>query len=171
MSDVPRFSEAFEGYTDLASELLKDWTPLLTAMSTKVGDNGYTPEQAAEDFAAFAKLVTQSLALVGSESLDALSILTSGFSEEIKVGDLSTGSIDASTTRTLAPKGDFVSVTGEVLPKARIKVVPDMLAPNETEFALDVDGTGLKARTYDGFVVATDEAGGTYDYPESVTVG
>jgi len=171
MSDVPRFSEAFEGYTDLASELLKNWTPFVTSVSAKVGDRAYTPEQAGEDFAAFAKLATQSLALVASEGLDALSVLTSGFSEELEVGDLSTGSVDASTTRTLTPKGDFLSVTGEVLPKSRIKVVPDTLAPNETKFVLDVDGTGLKARTYDGFVVATDEAGGTYDHPESVTIG
>jgi len=53
-----------------------------------------------------------------------------------------------------------VSVTGEVLPKGRITFVPDdHLAPGETEFALEVNGNGVKARTYDGWIVATGANG------------
>jgi hypothetical protein len=111
------------------------------------------------------------LILIGSEAIDALSILTSDFSEETTVGGYGTDPAKAATTRTLSVKDDLKSVSGQVLPKEKVDLQPDTLAPSHTQFVIDVDGDGLKARTYDGHVVATDETGDSEDIFVSVTIG
>jgi hypothetical protein len=77
----------------------------------------------------------------------------------------------APTVRTLTAKADFKSVTGETLPTSHITFEPDHLEPDETECELRADGNGIKARTYDGWVVATDPNGGTSEAPATVTIG
>ena len=64
-----------------------------------------------------------------------------------------------------------MSVSGQKLPKARVKPVPDTLPPQVTAFDLDIDGDGIKARTYDGVIVATDTSGTVEEIKVSVTVG
>jgi len=171
MSDVPRFSEVLEGYQDLASHLLESWTPFISGVSAKVEAGTYDSDEAANDFPTVAKLITDSLMAIGSEAIDALAILTSDFSEETTVGGYATDPAKAATTRTLSVKDDLKSVSGQVLPKERVNLEPDTLAPSHTQFVIDVDGDGLKARTYDGHVVATDEVGGSEEIFVSVTVG
>jgi hypothetical protein len=171
MSNVPRFSEVFEGYVDLANQLLGSWTPFVSGVSAKVDAGTYDADEAAADFPTVAKLVTDSLILIGSEAIDALSILTSDFSEETTVGGYGTDPAKAATTRTLSVKDDLKSVSGQVLPKEKVDLQPDTLAPSHTQFVIDVDGDGLKARTYDGHVVATDETGDSEDIFVSVTIG
>ena len=41
MSDVPRVSEALEGYIDLASEFLSKWTPYVNGVAAKVDAGTY----------------------------------------------------------------------------------------------------------------------------------
>jgi hypothetical protein len=171
MSDVPRFSEALEGFGELATALVKQWTPFLTSVSAKVGAGPYTSNDAAVDFPAFAKLVTDSVIAIGSEGLDAVSILTGDFSEQFTIGALSTGSFSVDSVRTLAPKAAFKSVSGAELPTSHIIVDPATLAPHVTDFSLQVTVTGVKARTYDGSIVATDEKGDTKEFPMTVMVG
>jgi hypothetical protein len=171
MSDPPRFSEVFEGYVDLANHLLGSWTPFVSGVSAKVDAGTYDSGEAAKDFPTVAKLITDSMMAIGSEAIDALAILTSDFSEETTVGGYGTDPAKAATTRTLSVKSDLTSVSGQVLPKAKVDLKPETLAPTFTQFVLDVDGDGLKARTYDGYVVATDEAGGSEEIFVSVTIG
>jgi hypothetical protein len=171
MSDPPRFSEVFEGYVVLANQLLGSWTPFVSGVAAKVDAGTYDSDEAAQDFPTVAKLITDSLMLIGSEAIDALAILTSDFSEETTVSGFGTDPAKAATTRTLSVKSDLKSVSGQVLPKAKVDLKPDTLAPTFTQFVLDVDGDGLKARTYDGYVVATDETGSTEEVFVSVTIG
>ena len=75
------------------------------------------------------KLVADSLFLIGSEAVDAFAILTSGFSEKTTVTGYGTDEA-AGTTRTLALKADLKSVTGEVLPHGKVKLLPSTLPPD-----------------------------------------
>lgn len=171
MSNVPRFDEVVEGYALLADELLDSWTPFLTTIAAKVNAGTYDPDAATADFPKLAKLVAGSVIGIGLEAFDALAILTSDFSEEKKISGYRTDPAKAATTRTLTVKDDLTSVTGMTLPKSRVTIVPAQLAPSTTQFVLDVDGDGLKARTYDGYVLATDTAGGVEEIFVSVTIG
>ena len=171
MNDVNRFGEAYEGYAVLATQLLESWTPFVSDVSAKVGDGTYDAGDAADDFPTFAKLVADSLMAIGSEAIDALAILTSDFDEETTTGGYGTDPAKAGTTRTLTVKDDLKSVSGQVLPKQKVTVKPATLAPTNTQFEIDVDGDGLKARTYDGYVVATDGAGNAEEIFVSVTIG
>lgn len=169
MDELTRLTEVLEGYAELAAELATNWASFLHDLSTKAGTGAYGPDEAAADFPAAARLALTSLMAIGSEAVDALAIMTSDFSEETTEGGLTLPA--AKTSRTLAVKADFTSVTGKVLPKDRITIVPNHLAPGETQFALEVDGDGLKARTYDGWVVATDADGAEVEVKETVTIG
>jgi hypothetical protein len=160
-----------KGYEVLADQLLKTWSPYLTAVSTKVAAGNYQPAQAEADFSAGFALAMKSMLAIGSEGLDAISIMTSTFSEQEHVGGYHTDTAHASTARTLTVKADLVSASGQTLPKARVKPSPDTLAPNTTGFDLDVNGDGMKARTYDGVVVATDASGAVEEIQVSVTIG
>lgn len=171
MSEVPQVSEALEGYAVLAQQLVADWTPYLTEVSAKLGSGTYGPDDAGDDFSALAKLIADSLFAIGSEAMDALAILTSDFSEESTIGGFGTDPSKAGTVRTLTVKGDLVSVSGQVLPKGRVTPVPNSLVPPATQFVLDVNGDGMKARTYDGVVLSTDAAGAVQEIPVSVMVG
>lgn len=166
MSDVPQVSEAFEGCVVLATELLGKWTLLVGGIAAQIDAGTYDNEAAAAEFPKAAKLGTDSLFLIGSEAVDAISILTSDFSEQVKVTGYGTDPKQAGTTRTLAWKDDLVSVTGAKLPQAKAKLGPATLPPGQTQFTVEVDGSGLKARTYDGYVVATSAA--TATVPASV---
>ena len=171
MSEVPQISEAVEGYAVLAQQLVTDWTPYLTGLSAKAAAGSYGPDDASADFSALAKLITDSLFAIGSEAMDALAILTSDFSEESKVGGFETDPAKAGTVRTLTLKGDLKSVSGQVLPKERVTPVPASLVPPATQFGLDVNGDGMKSRTYDGFVLSTDAAGAVQEIPVTVMIG
>lgn len=171
MSEVPQISEAVQGYAELAQQLLADWTPYVTGLSTKVAAGTYGPEDIEADFSSLVKLVADSLFAIGSEAVDALAILTSDFSDESTVDGYCTNPAMAGTVRTLTIKGDLKSVTEQVLPKDRVKPVPATLNPKKIAFDLKVDGAEMKARTYDGFVVSTDAAGVVEEIPVSVTIG
>jgi hypothetical protein len=171
MSDVPRFGEVLEGYVDLARHLLQSWTPFVSTVSARVDAGTYDSNAAASDFPTLVKLITDSMMAIGSEAIDAVAILTSDFSEETKVAGYGTDPAKAATTRTLSVKEDLKSVSGQKIPKERVTLKPHTLPPGHTQFVIDVDGDGLKARTYDGYVVATDETGGTEDIFVSVTIG
>ncbi|HJR90039.1 MAG TPA: hypothetical protein VJ782_07800 [Aeromicrobium sp.] len=158
MSDVPQASEAFEGWVVLANELLGRWTQLASGIAAQIDAGTYDDQAAAAEFPKAAKLGTDSLFLIGSEAVDAISILTSDFSEQTKVTGYGTDPKLAGTTRTLAWKDDLVSVTGEELPQVKARLAPAILPPGQTQFTVEVDGSGLKARTYDGYVVATSAA-------------
>ena len=169
MDEVDRVSEVLDGYSELTKELLAGWTPFLSNLSTKLGAGPYGVDEAAADFPAAAKLTVDSMIAIGSEAIDALSVLTDPFSDETTEDGVLA---KANTARVLTVEADFVSVTGEVLPKSRITFEPDPLPPGETEFALKVNDIGLKARTYDGWVVATNPNGDA-DPPvrQTVTIG
>lgn len=171
MSDNLHLDEVAQGYDVLAEQLLKDWSPYLTAVSAKAAAGTYQAADAEADFSAGFALAVKSMMAIGSEALDAVSIMTSTFSEQEHVGGYHTGQVHAGTVRTLTVKADLVSVSGQKLPKARVKPVPETLAPNLTGFDLDVNGDGMKARTYDGVVVATDASGGVEEIKVSVTIG
>lgn len=170
MSDVDRFGEVFEGYVDLAKDLLTSWTPLVTAVSAKAGSGAYSLEDAKADFPAAVKLAADSLRDVGSEAIDALAILTGDFSEDVEVPCF-TDPAKTAEQRTLAMKDDLKSVSGQVLPKARVTITPHTLDPQRNRFILKVNGDELKARTYDGVVVATGKAGVVEEVFVSVTIG
>lgn len=170
MNDVPRFSEVLEGYLDLASQLLNHWTPFLNGVSAQVEAGTYQATDATTGFPAAAKLVADSWMWIGSEAIDALAILTKDFGEQEVVTGYAT--LSTGTTRTLALKGPLKSVTDKELPAHRVTIVPTTLDPNSTEFALHVNGDGMKARTYDGWVVATPAQGGVAEEVfVSVTIG
>lgn len=170
MSDVDRFGEVFEGYLELAKDLLASWTPFVTSVSAKAGT--YSSADASADFPAGVKLVADSLMDIGSEAIDALAILTGDFSEEVEVVGY-TDPAKSGAARTLALKDDLKSASGETLRKELVRIRPaaHVLGPNETEFILKVNGDGLKARTYDGIVVATDNAVVVDEIFVSVTIG
>lgn len=171
MNEVSRVGEVLEGYAVLVNQLAADWTPYVNTVSTAVGSGTYDADNAAADFPQLAKLVADSLIAIGSEMVDAYAILTSDFSEQSLVAGLGTDPAKAATTRILTVKGDLVSVSGQTLPHQRVTPVPATLAPTHTQFDLDVDGDGIKARTYDGFIIATDTAGAQEEIPVTVTIG
>lgn len=171
MNEATRLSEAFEGYAELAKELVDQWVPFVGGVSAKVDAGTYDGDAASADFPVVAKLVADSWFAIGSEAIDALSILTSDFSEDGRVIGYGTDDKKAALTRTLVVKAALESVTGEVLPRRQIAVEPATLPEHQTEFTLVFDAHGLKARTYDGHVVATDTAGETEEIPVSVTIG
>jgi len=167
--EVDRFSEMLESYADRSRELVTAWTPYLDDLSTRLAAGPYGIDDAAADFPAVAKLTVESMVALGGEAFDVLSILTLGIDEKETVGGLMLAK--ASTTRTLTVKDDLTSITGETLPKNHVTVDPDHLAPQETEFTLSADVHGVKARTYDGWVVATDPSGATSEVAVTVTIG
>lgn len=167
--EVDRFSEVLDGYADRSRELIAAWAPFLNDLSARLGAGPYGADDAAADFPAVAKLAVESMVALGAEAFDAMSILTLGFDEKETVGGLMLAK--ASTTRTLTVKEDLKSVTGETLPKSHVTIEPDHLAPQETEFTLSADTNGVKARTYDGWVVATDPVGAISEVPVTVTIG
>jgi hypothetical protein len=167
--EVDRFSEMLEGYADRSRELVAAWAPFLNDLSTRLEAGPYGPDEATADFPAVARLTVESIVALGAEAFDAASIMTVSFDEKETVGGLMLAK--ASTTRTLTVKDDLKSVSGETLPKNHVTIDPDHLAPQETTFALSADGTGVKARTYDGWVVATDPNGVSSEVPVTVTIG
>jgi hypothetical protein len=169
MDEVDRFSEVLDGYSELTEELLAAWTPFLSDLSTKLGAGPYGADEAAADFPTAAKLTLQSMIAVGSEAIDAISVMTLGFGETATVDHSKFAK--APTVRSLAVKADLQSVSGETLPKGDVTIHPDQLPPNETDFTLHADGDGIKARTYDGWVVATDPDGVTSEVSVTVTFG
>jgi len=171
MNDVDRLGEVIEGYATLAGVLLKKWSPYLTAVSAKAAAGNYQAADAKADFPAAAKLVVETMLAFGSEAVDALSIATNSFSEQMSTSEYTSNPANAGTTRTVLVKADLVSATGKTLPKERVKPAPGTLAPNLTKFTLDVDCDGMKARTYDGVIVVTDMAGDVEEILVSVTVG
>jgi len=154
MSVFLRFGEALEGYVERVNELLDEWTPFIKTVSAKIDAGTYDADAAQADFPAAANLVAKSVIGLGAEAIDAMAILTSSLSEEDEVTYV-IGAAKKGSTRTLAVKDDLTSVTGETLPKSRVKIKPDPLSPSDTRFTLKVNGDGLKARTYDGCVVIT----------------
>jgi hypothetical protein len=176
MSDFRGFDEAWEGYVGRVNELLDEWTPFISTVSDKVDAGTYDANAVSADFPTAVKLVAQSLIGLGAEALDSLASLSSDFSEEELVLGYATDKAKAGAKRTLAVKADLNSVTGEVLPMDRVKPVPTELDPGITTFELDVDGDGMKARTYDGYIVATSPAippapADIEEIPISVTIG
>jgi hypothetical protein len=171
MNEVSRVGEVLEGYAVLVNQLMADWTPYVNDVTTTLSSGSYDAEDAAADFPQLAKLVTDSLMAIGSELVDAYAILTSDFSEQTLVAGYGADPAKATTTRTLTVKGDLVSVSGQVLPHQRVTPVPATLAPTHTQFELDVDADGIKARTYDGFVLVTDAAGSQEEIPVTVMIG
>lgn len=171
MSENSQYSEVMEGCAELAQKLVADWTPYLTGLSTKMGSGSYGPGDASSDFSALAKLALNSLYDIGSKTMDAISIATLGFTEEETIGGYHTDPAKAGGVRTLKLKGDLKSVCGLVLPQERVTLVPDSLVPSATQFDLEVDKDGMKARTYDGYVLATDQAGVTEEIFVSVMLG
>jgi hypothetical protein len=156
---------------ELADQLIENWTPYVTGVAAKLDANGYGAKEAEADLPVVAKLVTKSALSAGFEALDVAAILTDEFSEQKVVGGFRADPAKSGTDRTLTLKGNLKSVTGPEIPVARVKVVPDKLPPQATDFALEVNGDGLKARTYDGYVVATDPAGAVEEIFVSVTIG
>ena len=169
MDPVSRFGEVLDGYSDLVDELQASWAQFLNGISTKLAAGPYGPDDAAADFPAAVQLALESMIAVGSEAFDALSIMTSSFSEKTTEGGLVLAK--SNLARALTVKADFVSVTGEVLPKDQITISPDQLPPGETQFALEVNTDGVKARTYDGWVVATPANGKADEVRKTVTIG
>jgi hypothetical protein len=171
MDDVDRLREVIEGYAVLADVLVKKWSPHVTAVSAKVAGGDYKAADAEADFPVTAKLVAETILALGGEALDAVSISTVTFSEQMSTGEYTTQAAMAGSIRTIAVKADLVSATGKTLPKTRVKPVPDTLAPGATKFKLDVDCDGMKARTYDGLIVVTDASGAVEEIAVSVTIG
>jgi hypothetical protein len=167
MSDFPRFGEAFEGWVERVNELLNEWTPFITSVSAKIDAGTYDADAVSADFPTVAKLVSDSLIGLGAEAVDAVAILTADTSEVEQVTYI-LGAGKAGSTRALALKGDLASVTGPVLPKGRVKIKPDTLSSSDTRFTLEVNGDGLKARTYDGYVVVTTATAATANAPADV---
>lgn len=176
MSDSARFGEALEGYVERVNELVDEWTPFITSVSARIDAGTYDADAVSADFPKVAKLVADSLIGLGAEAIDALAILTSDFSEADEVTYF-IGAAKTGSTRTLALKDDLKSFTGEKLLKNRVKIKPDPVSPSDTQFTLKVNGDGLKARTYDGYVVVTTTTAGAVASPDvdellvSVTIG
>jgi len=171
MTDGSPLGEALEGYGVMFQDLVDDWTPYLTALSAKVGADTYGPDEAKAEFPALAKLVVDSMIRVGSEAVDALEILTSDFDETSSEAYHVVKPLTVTGAVTLTLADDLRSVTGEVLPRSKVTVVPATAVVPDLDFTLEVDGNGLKARTYDGFVRATDANGVVEDFFVSRTIG
>jgi hypothetical protein len=171
MTEDLHVDKVLKGYGVLADQLLKSWSPYGTAVSAKLAGGNYQPADAEADFSVGFALAVESMVAIGSEALDAVSIMTSTFSDLEHVGGFHTDAAQAGTVRTLAVKADLVSASGETLPKDRVKPVPATLAPHTTGFDLEVNGDGMKARTYDGLIVATDASGAVEAITVSVTIG
>lgn len=171
MSDDLHLGEVMEGYTVLVGELLKEWSPWVTAVATKMATGTYQQADVEADFPAGVKLVASSLFAIGSEAVDAVTVMTSTYDEQRLISGFGTDPGRATAVRSLVVKADLESVTGRTLPKERVKAVPATLAVGVTEFDLAVNGYGMKARTYDGIIVATDASGGVEEVKVSVTIG
>lgn len=172
MSESPQLGEVLEGYLETAQELLADWTPYVTGVSAKLSAGSYGQPEAAADFPAFAKLVAESAFKAGGQLVRTMAVLGSDFSTTSTEGGYVIEAQKVAVELTLSLKGDLKSVTGQVLPADRVTIVPATLVPPATDFALVVDAQGIKARTYDGFVVAKNPAGAVVQtIPVSRTVG
>lgn len=173
MTEGTPIGEALEGYAVMFQALIDDWTPYLDGLSTKVSSGTYGPDDVTAEFPALVKLVAESMIRVGSEAADALAILNSDFDETTEVEYDVEGALKVTGEVTLALTGDLKSVSGEILPQAYVKVVPATAVAPHLDFVLEVDGTGegFKARTYDGYVRATDASGAVEDFFVSRTIG
>lgn len=171
MTDVPKFDEVLEAYAVMTKNLADDWTPFLTGLSGKIGTDAYGPDEATADFPTVAKLMALSFARIVGEAGDALATLTNDWNET-KEGAAHAMILKKGTKVTLKLKGELTSVTGKKIPLDRVTIVPDQLVYPDKNWHLVVQEDGLKARTYDGFVVATDVAGVVVEEtPVSWTIG
>jgi len=171
MTGDPHIGEVMEGYGVLADQLLKNWTPFLTAVSAKLAAGNYQAKDAEADFGAGAKLFVESMMAIGSEALDAAAIMSSNFDEVVVAGGYDT-EIELDQVRTLTVNDDLTSKSGLTLPKDRVTLEPATLQPQCSHFQTVVNGDGIKARTYDGVVLVTKASGVVVDQVDvTVTVG
>jgi hypothetical protein len=171
MDEFKRAGEVIEGWAEATTDLIADWTGYSAALATKLGSGSYGQEEGSADLSIGLRLLTSSAMRMTIEALETWSILTGDFDETLDTGQFATDPLKATGPRSLTVVKDLESVTGAKLPATRVTPVPSTLNTGATVFTLHVDGSGMKARIYDGEVIATDQAGGTEAVPVSVTIG
>ncbi|MDQ2648443.1 MAG: hypothetical protein M3Z03_02680 [Actinomycetota bacterium] len=169
MDGLSRTGEALEGWGQAAQELVAEWTSYASKLTTKTESGSYAAEDGSADFATGLQLVVSSFMKLGVEALDSISILTEEVDPDEDSGVFLTS--PSGQVRTLAIPNDLVSVTGTTLPAAKVTLHPATLKAGEQVFRLEVATKGVKARIYDGEVVATATDGSTETIAVKVTIG
>jgi hypothetical protein len=149
--------DVVEGYTTLASSLLKRWSKLASNAATKLDAGDYDAADAAEDWAAGATLATEGGLRWAAETAEAFAGC---------VG-LEAGPNVVSSLTFRAPAGAKLELYGPLvkgakldeLPTRVVRIEPAQLGPTETEFKLQADASGYRGATYVGAVKASTDAG------------
>ena len=147
-------AEVVQGYSELASFLLKRWTEHASKVAERLDGGSYDADSAAADLAKCASLTVESGFLFASEALDAAAILSGGQRQPHLVH--SVGFTSPLPGAALSLEGPLDNTLGtDHLPAAVVTISPLQLAAGATDFSLHADATGHDGGTFWGTVRAT----------------
>lgn len=147
-------AEVVQGYSELASFLLKRWTEHASKVAERLEDGSYDADSAAADLAKSMSLTVESGFLLASEALDAAAILSGGQRQPHLVESVAFPS--PLPGAALALEGPLVNTLNtDQLPA---EVVTIRQAAGAADFTLCADTTGHHGGTYWGTVRATAPA-------------
>jgi hypothetical protein len=150
-------AEVVQGYSELASFLLKRWTEHASKVAERLDDGSYDADSAAADLATSVSLTVESGFLLASEALDAAAILSGGQRQPHLVDSVAFSSPLPGAALTL--EGPLVNSLGtDQLPAEAVMIKPSQLAAAAADFMLRADATGHRGGTYWGTVRATAPA-------------
>ena len=150
-------AEVIQGYSELASFLLKRWTEHASKVAERLDDGSYDADSGAADLATSASLTVESWFLLASEALDAAAILSGGQRQPHLVDSVAFWSPLPGAALTL--EGPLVNTLDtDQLPAAVVTIRPAQLAAAAADFTLRADATGHHGGTYWGTVRATAPA-------------
>jgi hypothetical protein len=150
-------AEVVQGYSELASFLVKRWTEHASNVAERLDKGAYDADSAAADLAKCVSLTAETGFLLASEALDAAAILSGGQRQPHLVDSVAFSS--PLPGAALALEGQLAnSLDTDRLPTAVVTIRPAQLAAAAAEFTLRADASGHDAGTYWGKVRARTAA-------------
>jgi hypothetical protein len=160
-------AEVLESYAETAKDLLTKWRAYGSQVTTNLDSTPYKADTAAADLGAAVSLAIETGAELSMAVFNAVAMLLEDYDDEIKLVDLSSPCAGAK----LEWEKDLTNGFGDVIPRARTKILPSQLGDGQQAFRVRVDTTDCRAGVYEGRVRAsapdgqTDPVGVRVDVP------
>jgi hypothetical protein len=151
-----RFSEVLQSYNSVASSLLDRWTALANRSVSRLDAGSFNPSTTVQDTVAGATLATEAVWLWTGWWWESIAKLC-GLEGQPNIAE-SQPFYAPNKGAALEVAGPFVKGPGMTKLPVPVTIVTAQRA-KDTEFTLRVDGTGCRAGTYVGKVIATTDKG------------
>ena len=144
-----RLQQVVNGYAQLGSYLVQQWSAQATTVATRLDGGSYTADLLVQDVVAGARLAGWSAFLMGSEALDATAIIT-GRQADPHIVDSEPFAVPFPGA-TFTATEPLIAIGGtDSLPTRAISFVSD-----DKQFRVRADATGHQGSLYRGKVQAT----------------